>query len=65
MSRVDEEWLTADEVVARYKLSSKDALYLMRSRGTGPRGHKFGRELRFKVSDLRVWEALRADKEAA
>lgn len=56
-----EEWLTSDEVVAHYKLRSKGQLYVMRSRGRGPRGHRFGKELRFKRSDLLAWEATRAD----
>lgn len=60
----DDEWLTADQVVARYKLKSKDTLYLLRSRGRGPKGYRFGKELRFKVSDLRVWEEQLVDKAA-
>lgn len=59
------EWLTARQVVARYKLASLDALYTMRSRGRGPRGHRMGRELRFSEADLRAWERLRADAERA
>ena len=58
-----DEWLTAVEVVARYKLASVAALYAMRHRGKGPRGHRFGRELRFKVSDLDAWEAAHVDRE--
>lgn len=56
------EWLTSDEVVARYKLKSKDVLYLMRSRGSGPKGYRFGKQLRFKVSDLRDWEEQHSDE---
>lgn len=59
----DERWLTADEVVARYGLKSRAALYAMRSRGTGPRGYRIGRLVKFKVSDLLAWEATRADRE--
>jgi hypothetical protein len=56
-----EEILTADEVVARYKLKSLESLYVMRSRGNGPRAFRVGKELRFRLSDLRAWEESRAD----
>ncbi|MFB4312924.1 helix-turn-helix transcriptional regulator [Actinomadura sp. 21ATH] len=62
MNEADGEWLTAPEVVARYKLRSLGALYAMRTRGKGPRGHRFGRELRFREDDLRAWEAQRAER---
>jgi hypothetical protein len=64
-TRADEaeaEWLTTDQVVARYQLNSKDTLYLLRSRGRGPKGYRFGKELRFKVSDLRDWEEQNSDE---
>lgn len=56
-----DEWWTAEEVVAHYKLASVASLYTMRSRGTGPKGHKFGRGLRFKRSDLDAWAERQAD----
>jgi predicted DNA-binding transcriptional regulator AlpA len=59
----DEQWLTSDEVVARYRLTSKAALYAMRHRGTGPRGYRIGRVVMFKESELLAWEATRADPE--
>lgn len=59
----DERWFTVDEVVARYRLASKAALYALRSRGRGPRGHRIGRRVLFKESDLLAWEATRADEE--
>lgn len=62
MQAQEERWFTAAEVVARYRLRSVEALYELRSRGRGPRGHRFGRALMFKGSDLAAWEAERADK---
>lgn len=59
------EILTADQVVALYQLKSKNALYVMRSRGTGPRAFRVGKELRFRLSDLRSWESSRADERIA
>ncbi|MFD0853185.1 helix-turn-helix transcriptional regulator [Actinomadura adrarensis] len=59
--RTDDQWHTAAEVVERYKLASVSALYTLRSRGRGPKGHRFGRELRFRDSDLAAWEAACAD----
>lgn len=59
------QWLTARQVVDRYQLRSVEALYELRSRGRGPRGHRFGRELRFREADLLAWERSRADVERA
>lgn len=61
MANVADEWLTADEVVAIWKLGSKNTLYGMRSRGRGPRGYKVGRELRFKRRDVEAWVEQGAD----
>lgn len=58
---MDDEWLTTEEVVKTAKLSSRESLYTMRSRGRGPRGYKVGRELRFKASDIAAWMERNAD----
>lgn len=58
---MDDEWLTTEEVVKKAKLSSRESLYTMRSRGRGPRGYKVGRELRFKASDIAAWMERNAD----
>ncbi|GAA4226084.1 hypothetical protein GCM10022254_09860 [Actinomadura meridiana] len=58
------EWLTAREVVEQYKLPSLAALYTMRSRGKGPKGHRFGRDLKFHLADLKAWEDECADQVA-
>lgn len=55
------EWSNVDEVVARYRLKNRRALYLLRTRGKGPRGYRFGRDLLFSEDDLIAWEESRAD----
>lgn len=60
-----DESLSVEQVVERYGLPSAGALYAMRCRGTGPRGYRIGRVLRFKMADLLAWEASRADQPKA
>lgn len=41
---------------ARFLGLSVDELYRMRERGQGPPGYRIGRHLRFRWTDLHVWQ---------
>jgi excisionase family DNA binding protein len=49
-----EEWLTPQELADELRLP-KDTIYTWRSRGRGPRGHRIGRHVRFRRSDVNEW----------
>lgn len=49
-------WLTPDEVVARLRLPSRNALYLMNHRGTGPKPTRRGRRLFYALEDVEAYE---------
>lgn len=36
-------------------------IYDWRTRGVGPRAHRFGKHLKFAVSDVRAWVAAQRD----
>lgn len=57
-------YLTPDELVARLGLPSKNALYLMNHRGTGPKVTKIGRRVRYRIEDVEAWEQSTAEQEA-
>ena len=56
----DGEWLTIDELSAEIRVPVS-TIYGWRSRGEGPRGHKWGRHVRFARSDVQEWIAGHAD----
>ena len=55
------EWLTVDELSAEIKVPVS-TLYGWRSRGEGPRGHRWGRHVRFARRDVDEWIADHADE---
>ncbi|KIX79604.1 DNA-binding protein [Streptomyces sp. MBRL 601] len=42
-----------------------ETVYQWRRKGTGPRGFRVGRHLRYDPEDVRAWVATLMDKEAA
>jgi excisionase family DNA binding protein len=52
---MDREYLTTDEAAARLKVSPSYLAKLRCSRSDGPRFTKFGRSVRYRVSDLDAW----------
>lgn len=50
------EWLTPDEVVARLGLPSRNALYLLNHRRTGPKPTRRGRRLRYSLAAVEAYE---------
>jgi len=49
-------WITRQELADRYGLPVKTPAQWA-SKGTGPRYAKFGRHLRYRLSDVLDWEA--------
>jgi excisionase family DNA binding protein len=48
-------WLTRDEVADRLRVP-KQTLAVWASKGTGPRFAKFGRHVRYRLTDVTAWE---------
>ena len=46
--------LTVDEVAARLQVP-KATLYGWRYKGSGPKGHRVGKHLRYRWSDVLMW----------
>lgn len=55
-----DDWLTLDDIAGDLKVPL-DTVYQWRRKGTGPRGHKFGRHIRVRRGDYEQWLAARAD----
>lgn len=49
-------WLTPDEVVARLGLPSRNALYLLNHRRSGPKPTRRGRRLAYNLADVEAYE---------
>ncbi|MDR3201845.1 MAG: helix-turn-helix domain-containing protein, partial [Bifidobacteriaceae bacterium] len=58
-----EPFLDAAEVAA-YLGVPLSTLYDWRTRGKGPVAHRFGKHLKFAVSDVREWVAAQRDRAA-
>jgi phage terminase Nu1 subunit (DNA packaging protein) len=58
---MDDEWLTTEELAARHKVEPRTVAY-WRERGTGPKGTKFGKHVKYRLSNVIAWEKA---KEAA
>ncbi|MFF2082696.1 helix-turn-helix domain-containing protein [Nocardia sp. NPDC058176] len=56
----DETWLSTAELAARLKIPAK-TLATWASSGTGPRYARIGRYRRYRLGDIRAWEAERLD----
>lgn len=55
-----DELLTMAELCAMLKLS-RETIYTLRKNGTGPRGYRVGRQLRFSRNDVHKWLEGRRD----
>ncbi|MFI0090121.1 helix-turn-helix transcriptional regulator [Streptomyces bobili] len=57
MRGLPEQYLTPEDLVILLRLPSVDTVYQWRRKGTGPRGFRVGRHLRFDPEDVRSWVA--------
>lgn len=64
MIETETRWLTAGELAAELGIP-KQTIYKWRVEGRGPRGHKFGRHLRFSREDVNEWITDSAEPEPA
>ncbi|MGW4021048.1 helix-turn-helix transcriptional regulator [Streptomyces sp. NPDC005009] len=55
MKRLPDQYLTPEDLVVMLRLPSVDTVYQWRRKGTGPRGFRVGRHLRFDPEDVRAW----------
>ncbi|YCU36205.1 helix-turn-helix transcriptional regulator [Mycobacteroides abscessus] len=55
MTLAEDCWLTRPEVSERMKVPKK-TLAQWASQGKGPRYHKFGGHVRYRLSDVIAWE---------
>ncbi|SIM21837.1 helix-turn-helix transcriptional regulator [Mycobacteroides abscessus] len=55
MATSDDYWLTRAEVGDRIKVPVK-TLAIWGSQGRGPKFHKFGGHVRYRLSDVIAWE---------
>ena len=53
--RLPDQYLTPEDLVVMLRLPSVETVYQWRRKGTGPRGFRVGRHLRFDPEDVRVW----------
>ncbi|MFH8285511.1 helix-turn-helix transcriptional regulator [Streptomyces antibioticus] len=53
--RLPDQYLTPEDLVVMLRLPSVDTVYQWRRKGTGPRGFRVGRHLRFDPEDVRTW----------
>jgi hypothetical protein len=53
-------FLTTAELAERWRTTTL-GVYRLRERGDGPRGHKIGRRVLYRIEDVEAWEATRAD----
>lgn len=54
------EWLSIDQLSAEIQVPVS-TIYQWRSRGEGPRAHKFGRHVRFARQDVDEWQEAKVD----
>ncbi|MET9408143.1 helix-turn-helix domain-containing protein [Streptomyces sp. NPDC002935] len=50
-----DQYLTPEDLVILLRLPSVETVYQWRRKGTGPRGFRVGRHLRFDPQDVRAW----------
>ncbi len=58
------EWLSLEQIAEELGIPLR-TLYAQRSRGIGPRGHRIGKHVRVRRSDLNTWLDAHADPEPA
>lgn len=61
MSTINADRLWNIEEVAAYLKVSVNTLRYWRARGEGPRCHRFGKHLRYRVEDVDAWVDEHAD----
>jgi hypothetical protein len=54
------EWSTTAELCAWLGIDVR-TMYWLRSTGQGPRGHRVGKESKFRARDVELWLATRAE----
>ena len=52
----DSPWLTADQLSERLNGIPVETLEYWRKKKTGPRYARFGRHVRYRISDVIAWE---------
>ncbi|MET7287584.1 helix-turn-helix domain-containing protein [Streptomyces sp. NPDC005573] len=57
MNGLPDHYLTPEDLVILLRLPSVETVYQWRRKGTGPRGFRIGRHLRFDPEDVRAWVA--------
>jgi predicted DNA-binding transcriptional regulator AlpA len=60
----ENRWLSRQELADRYGVSVKTAAEWA-SKGTGPRYAKFGKHVRYRLSDIIDWEGRQFPKQTA
>jgi predicted DNA-binding transcriptional regulator AlpA len=60
-ANVDDKWMTRQEVADRHGVPVK-TLAQWASQGKGPRYAKFGKHVRYLLSDVIAWERTQFDK---
>jgi predicted DNA-binding transcriptional regulator AlpA len=58
--RTDPEWLSPAALGEMFGLPTA-TIYSWRHRGIGPRAHRLGRHLRYRLADVEAWLAEQAD----
>ena len=54
------EWISPDELAAELGIPVK-TIYQWRYLGTGPRGHRIGKHVRYRRRDIEAWLVTQAD----
>ncbi|MEU3241321.1 MULTISPECIES: helix-turn-helix domain-containing protein [Streptomyces] len=49
------QYLTPEDLVVMFRLPSVETVYQWRRKGTGPRGFRVGRHLRYDPADVQSW----------
>jgi predicted DNA-binding transcriptional regulator AlpA len=57
-ANAEDRWLSRQELADRYGVPVKTPA-VWASKGTGPRYAKFGRHVRYRLSDVIDWESMR------
>jgi excisionase family DNA binding protein len=58
------EWIGVEALALELGVPVR-TVYAWRTAGTGPRGHKIGKHVRFRREDVEQWLTSRADPEPA
>lgn len=55
------EFCSPEELAERFKVPVR-TVYMWRVRGTGPKGYRIGRHVRYRLKDIESWLETRADQ---